>query len=157
MLITIPRAVSNRQLSDVQSDVLPWANKEALPLFGDMRSALNQDGRAVFTVTTKGDGVSTPIWTSDDMPTGAVWFIQTRTVGVSSDAAKVAVYWKSAAFVNAAGVVSQVGTTTTHASYLSAGGPVTAFSVAGKDVVYSVQDDGVTGLAWTTQVIVLSS
>lgn len=151
---TVARALSERQLKD-QGDVVPFLNKELIPLAREMRAALNLEGTQQFTLTTAATATFTTIWTSDDLRTGERFAVWTNTL--ASGAAQSCAYVRLGLFQNVAGAVSQVGATASIATIESAAAADVQFLVSGQAVLFQVKDDGVTTMAWKTTVTTLAS
>lgn len=154
---TIRRAASDRQLKDAD-DLIPWANREMIPLVKDIREFANQDGSQVFTLSTAGTGAFATIWTSDAMPTNSTWHVYVKVQArTTAGAAQACSYTREAYFTSVAGVASQVGATASIATFESAAAADVQFALSGQTVLFQVKDDGVSTFAWKCRVVVFPS
>lgn len=157
MKTTIPTAVSDRQLRD-EKDLVPYINKELLPLAREFRAAHNTEALQTFTVTTAATGTFTTIWTSDPMPTNSIWrVLVTATAFTTAGAAQQCAYTREACFANAAGVVGQVGATAVIATFETAAAADVQFALSGQTILFQVRDDGASTFTWKAVVRVLAS
>jgi hypothetical protein len=78
--LTVDRAVSAKQLD--KEAVLPWANKEAIPLLRDLRDFANREITIAVDMTTT--GTERPLlWSSDEMPTDAAWTVEATVLALA--------------------------------------------------------------------------
>lgn len=154
---TVTTPVSERQLAKPE-ELVPWANKEILPLLRESRGALNQVSAGAFTLSTAGTGAFTTVWTSDAMPTNSTWHVRATVNGMSTAGApQQAAYVREAYFANVAGVVAQVGATASISTFETAAACDVQFVVSGQTALLQVRDDGVSTFAWKTRVELLAS
>ncbi|MDQ3097607.1 MAG: hypothetical protein M3Q61_05515 [Chloroflexota bacterium] len=153
---TIPMAVSQ---ADVPPEEVPaWVNREARPLLKALRTSMNDDYWGVFETTTVATGVAAAIWTSDAVPTNAVWLVEVRVVGFKTGgASQRAAYIRRATVYNNAGTVGQQGVTSAEYTEESAGACNCTLAVSGQTVVCSVTDDGTNTFEWLASVHVVRS
>lgn len=139
---TVAQGVSQRAVRD--GDFETWANKEVLPFLKEARRGLNAKYVERVSYTTAGTGTAETLWTSDELPTGALITIEATVVAFSPSGPEAYALGDVATFYNPAGTVSQVGSTTSRWSHDTGGPGVTlAFAINADDTV-SVRftDDG---------------
>lgn len=157
MKSTVTRALSERQVKD-KDDVVPFLNKEGIPLLREFRAAHNQIVAQVITVSTAATAAFTTIWTSDAMPTNSAWHVLvTCSALTTAGAAQHCAYVREAYFANTAGTVAQVGGTTSISTYESAAAADVQFTVSGQTVLFQVKDDGASTFAWKARVTIFPS
>lgn len=147
---SVTKAVSSVELSD-QDKLLPWANKEAIPVFRQMRTALNAQYVGEATAATAGDAAWTTVWTSDPIPTNSVWLIEARGAGFG-----VGVY---GAFIVHATYYNNAGTV----GYVSIDAPFISESDASLDfrmtdsggaILVQVKDNGSVAMNYSITVLI---
>lgn len=157
MKSTVTRALSERQVKD-KDDVVPFLNKELIPLAREFRGALNQVVARVVTLTTAATATFTTIWTSDAMPTTSAWHVKVVCTAITSaGVAQRCAYVREGYFSNTAGVVAQVGATASISTFESAAAADVQFAVSGQTVLFQVKDNGASTFEWKARVTVLPS
>lgn len=154
---TIVTPVSDRQLADADS-VLPYLNREGIPLLREIRAALNQEGSQLRAAVTAGAGAYVVAWTAA-MPSNTAWLATAYVVGITPSGTRQSwAYTLQALFASdASAVVTQVGATATLASFETAAAADARLRVTGNAPVLEVADDGASPGNWRCQVVVLAS
>jgi hypothetical protein len=151
---TIATPLSERLLKD-QGDVLPFLNKEIVPLNREFRSALNFETTQLLRGVTTGNGVAVALWISDAIPTDSSWRVKADVIGRTATGGEQASYGRVALFTNEGGVVSQVGATVALWTLESAAGCDCTLAVLGQTVILSCTDDGMSAMDWKILVSIL--
>lgn len=138
---TVKTPVSDRLLRD-GDDVVPWGNKEVIPLLRELRAVANYQETYKIDVVTSGDGSNVIAWESEVVPTNGDWLMEMRHFGVSANgnhqAAVRTHHWK---FVAGAGtIVSSANTLTSLGGF--PGLPTFSFDSTKGVMHYFVRDDG---------------
>jgi len=154
---TITTPVSDRPVADADA-LLPWANKEIIPLARELRSAANQRAQAFYTVDTEAVGAFGTLWTSA-MPINTVWFVTARVTGISKSGAaqQYAYTLESLFYSDGSGVMSQVGATSALTTIESDAAAQCLLRISGGQPILQVADNGVSPTTWVGQVSILSS
>lgn len=151
MRLTVEQAVADRAVEE--KDLATAVNKEILPLLRQLRTGANAVGRERPTpVTSDGAGTYVVTWTSDVLPSEAVWEVEARVAGVGG--AQRATYRLIQTVTSIAGVVAALGATTTvHAQETAAAcdARVTVDAV-NRVVTVEARDDAATAMYWVTTV-----
>lgn len=156
MKATVQRALSERQVGE--PDVVPFLNKEIVPLLRDIRTAHNLETVQQFTLSTAHTAAFTTIWTSDPMPTNSTWHVRVKCTAITTaGTAQQCAYVREGYFANVAGVVSQVGATASISTFESAAAADVQFAVSGQTILFQVKDDGASTFAWKATVTLLAS
>lgn len=154
MLATIVTPVSERAPTDRSLTI--WAQREVIPFMLDVRRTLNWEYQVALGYNSSGDGISTAVWTSPSIPSGRALSVQVDTVAVStSGAAQCASFTVRGLFRCTSSVVAQIGTTTAVYSETTDGAIAVTLAPSGQTVVFSVQDNGVSPMAWKVHVALL--
>lgn len=152
--VTTP--VSDRPVADDKA-LLPWANKEMIPLARELRGFANQRAVQTGTVDTNTLGLGT-LWTQQ-MPASTVWHVSARVVGVSlSGPTQHYGYTVEACFSSdSSGNPAIVGAQNQISVFESAAAANARLRVTGGRPTLEAQDDGVSPTRWFAQVSILAS
>lgn len=153
---TITTPVSDRPVADTDA-LLPWANKEIVPLARELRAFANQRAVQTATVDTDTLGLRT-VWTQQ-MPANAVWHVSARVVGISiSGPTQHYGYTVEACFSSdSSGNPTIVGAQNQISVFESAAAANARLRVTGGKPTLEAQDDGVSPARWFAQISILSS
>lgn len=156
--LTVSAGISTRPVKD--EDVPSWVNREAVPVLTAARDALNSLASVTRSVQTAGGGVYVNLWVSEEFPTEGLWTVSAKAGGIStSGAAQSAAYHIQGCFRSAAGVLAQVGSTSTVSSFESAAAIDAKFVVDGtaRTVSVQVRDNATSPMRFTGRIEVLEA
>ena len=150
---TVPRGVSPRYVKPKELEV--WANREVIPLLGQLRGVANYRTTQKFYTTTAGDGAWTTVWQSEQMGRNQVWALEASLVGTGGTQ-RWGANVTGGAEASSAGVVTILGSNVTPAfetaSTISAQVIVDAINRA---VLLQVRDNGAEAMTFTAVVSIL--
>lgn len=139
----MPKPVSSGQLKENKSK-----ENEVFPLVNELRDIAAQVYRGGVFTTTSSDAAAHTIYTSDDMPEGAVWSVSWRIVG-QSPTSRVMLMREAVFFRQSAGVTTQDGLTVGITSIRTDANMTTAIAASGNAVAITVSDASSRAMSWS--------
>jgi len=153
--LTAPFPVSDQPVGE--KSILSWINGEAQKVLRQLRTFANFLGWERKEAVTAGAGAYVTVWTSTALPTNGTWNVSANVTGVTiSGTAQRAGYVLHGTFEATAGVVAQVGSTTTAHSAESAANCNARFGVdtTNRTVYVEARDDGASPMRYVAVVAV---
>lgn len=151
----MPKTIEQGALNEGRSK-----EREVFQLVNKLRDVANYDFITKVALDTAGTGVLTAIWTSPEVPEGAVWRVEAKIIGrATSGGAAVATGDIYALFYReSGGVVTQEGITySASAPLATVAGTDIDIVVSGNTVVVKVQDNGVRHFSWAARILVMET
>lgn len=151
MLPTLATPVSER--APTEESLTIWAQREVIPFMLGVRRALNLEYSSALAYNSAGAGTVDTVWTSGSIPTDRAISIRIDAVALSaSGPAQAATYSLRGLIYNLSGTVAQAGTTAATFTETTDAAIVIALAVLGQEAVITVQDNGVSPMAWKLHV-----